>query len=87
MVARSVGLEVNIAKTKAIRVNHNNAKHIIWNGCPVGFVESFCYLGCMITTNGAAEEDVNSRLNKARSAFGRMHAVWTSCKSSEAANI
>ena len=29
-------------------------------------------------TDGGAEEDVNCRLNKARAAFGRMHAVWAS---------
>ena len=59
-------------------VNHNNANHIIVNGCLVEFVKSCCYLGCMITTDGGAEEDVNCRLNKAQAAFGRMHAVWAS---------
>ena len=52
MLARSVGLEVNITKTKPMIVNHNNANHIIVDGCPVKFVESFCYLVCMITTHG-----------------------------------
>ena len=70
VLARSVGLEVNFTKTKAMRVNHNNANYIIVDGSPVEFVESFCYLGCMITTDGGAEEDVNCRLNKARAAFG-----------------
>ena len=78
MLACSVGLEVNISKTKALRVNHNNADHIIVNECLVEFVESFCYFGCMITTGGDAKEDVNCRLNKARAAFGRMHAVLAS---------
>ena len=55
MLARSVGLEVNITKTKAMRINHINANYIIVDGCPVKFVESFCYLGCMITTDGGAE--------------------------------
>ena len=40
MLACSVGLAVNITKTKAMRVNHNNENHIIV--CPVEFVESFC---------------------------------------------
>ena len=72
MLARSVDLEVNITKIKALRVNHNNAKHIIVDGYPVEFVESICYLGCMITTDGGTDEDVNCRLNSARTAFGRM---------------
>ena len=41
------------------------------------FVDSFCYLGCTITTDGGADEDVDCRLNKARAAFGRMYAVWS----------
>ena len=55
MLARSVGLELNISKTKAMRVNHNNANHIIVDGCPVEFVESFCNLCCMITTDGRCQ--------------------------------
>ena len=70
--------KLDFAATKAMRVNHNNADYIIEDGFPVEFVESFCYLGCTITADGGAEEDVNCRLNKARAAFGRMHAVWAS---------
>ena len=81
MLARSVGLETNITKTKDMRFNHNNANYIIVFGCPVEFVESLCYLGCMMTTDGGAEEDVNCGLNKAQTAFGRMY------EAQEAANI
>ena len=41
MLASSVGYEVNITKTKAMRVNHNNANHIIVDESAVDFVESF----------------------------------------------
>ena len=75
MLARSVGLETNITKTKDMRFNHNNANYIIVFGCPVEFVESLCYLGCMMTTDGGAEEDVNCRLDKARAAFGRISQI------------
>ena len=40
-------------------VNHNNANHILLFGCPGEFVASFCYLGCTITTDGGADEDVD----------------------------
>ena len=46
MLARSVGLEVNITKAKAMRVNQNNAT----DGCPVEFAEIFCYLGWSLQT-------------------------------------
>ena len=71
LLAHSIVLEVNITKIMAMRGNHNNANHIHYRGRIPGWVcESFCYLGCMITTDGGAEEDVNCRLNKARAAFG-----------------
>ena len=38
MLARFVGLEVNITKTK---INEDNANHFIVDGCPVDFVERF----------------------------------------------
>ena len=38
MVARPVGLEVNNTKTKAMRVNYNNANHIIvWTNARLSF--------------------------------------------------
>ena len=73
-LARAVGLEININKTKAMRVNHNNANHILIDVCPVEFVESCC----TISTDYGADEDVDCRINKARETFGKMYAVWSS---------
>ena len=39
-------------------------------------VEQFCYLGSVITKDGGAEVDVNSRINKARHAFHRLNRIW-----------
>ena len=39
-------------------------------------VEQFCYLGSVITKDGGAEADVNSRINKARNAFHRLNRIW-----------
>ena len=66
MLTRSVGLEVNITKAKAMRV-HNKANHRIVDGCAVQFVESFCCLDSMLTTDGGAKEAVNCRLNNKQS--------------------
>ena len=70
-LARAVRLELNINKTKAMRVDHNIANHILIDGCPVEFVKSFCYLSC-------TDIDVDCTLNKARAAFKRMYAVRSS---------
>ena len=71
-MARAVGLEVNINQTKTtttIIFCLTDVRSNLW---------SFCYLGCTNTTDGGADEDVDCRINKARAAFGRMYAVWSS---------
>ena len=77
-LARAVGLEINMNKTKTMRANHNYAYNILLEGYPVEFVESFSYHGSTITTDGGAEEDVDCRINKARATFEKMYAVWQS---------
>ncbi|XP_044573417.1 uncharacterized protein LOC123257659 [Drosophila ananassae] len=42
----------------------------------VDFVDHFTYLGTIISSSGGVEKDVESRLCKARSAFGRLHRIW-----------
>ena len=41
-------------------------------------VESFVYLGSTITKQGGTDEDVTSRIGKARGAFIMLKKVWTS---------
>ena len=35
-------------------------------------VDKFCYLGCILTTDAKADEDINSRTAIASAAFGRL---------------
>ncbi|XP_065371415.1 uncharacterized protein LOC135963479 [Calliphora vicina] len=56
-LARNVGLEINIKKTKAMRINNVSTDYIMLQGQPVEYVESFCYLGSTVSTNGGAETD------------------------------
>ena len=58
-----------------MRVNHNNANHILPDGFSVETMECFCYLGCTITTDGGSDADC--RLNKARAAFVNLQALET----------
>ncbi|XP_065365341.1 uncharacterized protein LOC135958364 [Calliphora vicina] len=69
-LARNVGLEINIKKTKAMRINNISTDNIKLQGQPFQYLESFCYLGSTVSTNGGAEIDVNNRLNKGRTAYG-----------------
>ena len=85
-LARAVGLEININKTKAMIVNQNIANHILLDGCPVEFVESFCYC-CSVTTDGGADKYVVCRINNTRAAFGKMYAVWPSSQISRRSKL
>ncbi|XP_043063167.1 uncharacterized protein LOC122319632 [Drosophila yakuba] len=75
-ITSSVGLEINIAKTKAMRFNHSSQGNININGNPIEFITSFPYLGTIISNSGGVDDDVFSRLGKARSAFGRLYCIW-----------
>ncbi|XP_054725660.1 GATA zinc finger domain-containing protein 8-like [Anastrepha obliqua] len=41
-LAGKVGHEVNVAKTKALRINHTNKNQVIMDGKEMEFVDSFC---------------------------------------------
>ena len=41
-------------------------------------MDSFDYLGARITKHGGAEEDIKSRLRKARGAFNKLVKIWRS---------
>nr|XP_043069933.1 uncharacterized protein LOC122322283 [Drosophila bipectinata] len=59
-----------------MRINNSNTNNITIGDNTIDFVDSFTYLGTIITSNGGVESDVENRLRKARSAFGRLHRVW-----------
>ena len=41
-------------------------------------VDTFVYLGSVITTNGGADEDVERRIRLTRIAFESLHEIWSS---------
>ena len=55
-----------------MRVNHNNANHILLDGCPVEIMESF---GCTITTDSGADEDVDCRRSVVEFANFQVHKL------------
>lgn len=64
-LSRIFGLAVNIKKTKAMCINSNKQ-------C----VDSFCYLGCMMSAAEGNVEVVRFKLGKARSAFWGLNHIW-----------
>lgn len=62
-IAARSGLRINIAKTKAMRINTTNTTALATSFC-------FCYLGNMMATTGCTTEDVQSLIAKAGAAYG-----------------
>ena len=61
-----------------MRINANNSNAIVVDGQQVGDVDSFDYLGARITTHRGAEDDIKTRLGKARGAFNKLVKIWRS---------
>nr|XP_034311369.1 uncharacterized protein LOC117684225 [Crassostrea gigas] len=75
---RSLGLNINLKKTKIMRINARNNSSVQVNGEPLEDVDTFTYLGSIITTSGGTDVYITSRINKARHVFAILKPVWTS---------
>ena len=72
--ARRVGLNINIDKTKVMRINSRNKDAIKLRGQDIEDVEQFTYLGATVCKEGGGMKDIKNRLSKARGAFVRAEA-------------
>ena len=76
--SKGTGLKINITKTKVMRFNAASEEKVIVNGEELEDVDSFVYLGAKVSTAGGADNDITSRLCKARAVFGKLSGVWKS---------
>ena len=76
--AGQVGLQINVSKTKVMHINTTTPCTLLINGEPIEETESFCYLGSVLTRDGGAYLDIQSRIQKARQAFRSLNNVWNS---------
>src|SRR5262249_19673691 len=76
--AGQVGLKINVTKTKLMRINTTAPCNLVIEGETINEVESFCYLGTILSKDGGADLDVQSRIRKARQAFVSLNNVWNS---------
>ena len=74
--SKGTGLNININKTKVMRFNAASEEKVIVNGEELEDVDSFVYLGTKVSTAGGADDDITSRLCKARAVFGKLSGVW-----------
>ena len=77
--AARVGLKVNAAKTKEMRIRSSaNTGNITCGDEVLEQVTAFTYLGSLMSTTGGTEEDVEARCRKAQVAFCMLRPVWRS---------
>ncbi|XP_075151095.1 uncharacterized protein LOC142225204 [Haematobia irritans] len=70
-----------------MRINASNNDTIAVNRKPIENVNTFCYLGSIITSEGGSSEDIKNRLTKGRAAFASLEKVWRSTYISRNAKI
>ena len=76
--AAKQGLQINVEKTKTLRLGHTHATPIKIGDEFAEDVSTFTYLGSVIAKSGGAEEDVEARIKKAQTAFSMLNTVWRS---------
>ena len=75
------GLTVSVQKTKAMAVNcsHPPPSIDLQDGGSVEVVDSFTYLGSVLSADGALDKELTSRLAKASRAFGALQKPIFGC--------
>ena len=73
--AEKTGLLINVKNTKALNVNTNKTEPFTLRGESIEDVDSFVYLGSVVT-NGGVAQDVPQRIQKANGAFVQLYPVW-----------
>jgi len=76
--AKQIGLHINEAKTKLMKINSNRNENICINGKVIEKTETFLYLGANISTEGGTDKDVTTRIKKAQYTFKTLHKIWRS---------
>ena len=73
-----LGMNIQVKKTKIMKMNTNNSDPVIINNQHIEEVDEFTYLGSKVSANGDSGKDVQARLAKANQAFDSLNAVWKS---------
>jgi hypothetical protein len=77
-ISKQLGLTIHGEKTKIMRLNANSRDQIILRGTPLEEVSTFTYLGSVVSIQGGTDEDVKTRIQKARAAFATLKNIWSS---------
>ncbi|KAG7310042.1 hypothetical protein JYU34_004574 [Plutella xylostella] len=72
------GLKINASKTESMKVSSSSTEHVTLGNSQLKLVDTFCYLGCILTNKGGADMDIDNRIKKAKAAFAQLAPVWKS---------
>ncbi|RUS76248.1 hypothetical protein EGW08_015991 [Elysia chlorotica] len=73
--SEKTGLQINIRKTEAMRMNIKQANALGLHDEIIEEVDKFVYLGSVVRKNGGTDEDIKCRINKARYAFNTLKPI------------
>ena len=82
-----IDLKINVKKTKSLRLGISKGEVVMSGNEKINQLDSFIYLGSIISKNGGCSEDVESRLAKAQSLSFTVEKVLKNRKISLCANI
>ncbi len=68
-------LTISLSKTESVR--HSCPPHVTINGTVLSVVEKFVYLGSTLKANNSLDAELNTRIGRASTTFGRLQSrVW-----------
>nr|CAX82477.1 Retrovirus-related Pol polyprotein [Schistosoma japonicum] len=74
----SIGLNTHKGKSKILKFNSESTDPIELNSQTLEEVDTFTYLGSIISEQGESDADVRARIGKARAAFLQLKNIWDS---------
>ena len=78
-VGRCYGMEINVEKTKVMRISRQTSPvKIVINQTQLESVECFKYLGSMLTDGGRCTGEIKCRIAMAKAAFNKKKNLFTS---------
>ena len=75
---QQVGPQISKRKTEVMTLNINASAPVLLDDQALLSTETFTYLGSVVRQDGGTNEDIQSRLSKARNACRSPNAVWRS---------
>jgi Reverse transcriptase (RNA-dependent DNA polymerase) len=77
-VSQTVGLKINVSKTKVMRNCFSDPAIICISGTQLEQVSSYVYLGQQVSIDGSMHDEIARRTKLGWSAFGRLNSIFKS---------